>query len=303
MKSSIICIILASFIVDSYALPTTTVSPVDIATTVTKQYHATCAEYAASIKRLADSKTLVLRPGRRWWDEFAWSGGFYLTPNPLNAIAFGASFVLKCASLGGVVIIEFSFDPSDLKCVHTSREWGFFQSDFTGRTNSLDTSAAAQDFWNKQRQLGIDIRTYAERGLPPVPPGEPRPVTPPPTPEQIASIRNDVPSKMWPAYDDFQQYDLIVGAVKMTDRQQRRMDAAINLGMPPIQNPFTQVVLVTDAGKQSLSEKDMNTYVEFSDCSQRSKSSPAKQPAVKAAFKALADQKLRRGFSFWSWDW
>ncbi|KAJ7174522.1 hypothetical protein C8R46DRAFT_1347659 [Mycena filopes] len=276
MKNSIICIILASFIFDSYALPTTTVSPVDIATTVTKQYHATCAEYAASIKSLADSKTLVLRPGRRWWDEFAWSGGFYLTPNPLNAIAFGASFVLKCASLGGVVIIEFSFDPSDLK------------------TNSLDTSAAAQDFWNKQRQLGIDIRTYAERGLPPVPPGEPRPVTPPPTPEQIASIRNDVPSKMWPAYDDFQQYDLIVGAVKMTDRQQRRMDAAINLGMPPIQNPFTQVVLVTDAALQKL------TYIREDALDP---TLAAKQPAVKAAFKALADQKLRRGFSFWSWDW
>ncbi|KAJ7174530.1 hypothetical protein C8R46DRAFT_91223 [Mycena filopes] len=129
MKNSIICIILAFFIVDSYALPATvpatSVPPVDIATTVTKQYHATCAQNVTSIKNAVDSKTLVLRPSRQWWDEFAWSGGFYITPDPLNAVAYGASFLFRCEQSGGVAIMEFSFDPSNLKWVHMSRQCEF----------------------------------------------------------------------------------------------------------------------------------------------------------------------------------
>ncbi|KAJ7165959.1 hypothetical protein C8R46DRAFT_1192450 [Mycena filopes] len=139
--------------------------------------------------------------------------------------------------------------------------------------------------------LGEDIAAYLEHSplpLPPLPPAtDDNPMSqtedkgpPPPTPEQISEIRNSIPSNWWPAYDDFEQYDVIMGAVEMNDWQQQLTEAATNLGMPPIQSPFVQVVLVTDAALQKLS----------------------KQPAVDAAFKLLKPSQgaapQSRGFSF-----
>ncbi|KAJ7174540.1 hypothetical protein C8R46DRAFT_1252183 [Mycena filopes] len=294
MKNSIICIILVSFIVDSYALPPP-LPAVDINPT---QYHATCAKYAPSIKRAVDSKTLVLGPGRRWPDEFTWSGGFYITPDQANAEAYGASFMTDCLSksLGGVVIIEFRFDPSALSL-----------------TTAADDVCDSVRFHKQQDVLGEKIWQYVvenSASLPPPPPPPPatddNPMSqvegkgpPPATPEQISVIRKDtssssVPSDLWPLYDDFEQYDVIVGAVKMNPGQQKCMDAAVSLGMPPIQDPFIQVVLVTDAGKQ-LSYVTVEALK--SDLTR-------KQPAVEQALANLSPPSSpveRRGFGFRPW--
>ncbi|KAJ7174521.1 hypothetical protein C8R46DRAFT_1189290 [Mycena filopes] len=152
--------------------------------------------------------------------------------------------------------------------------------------------------------LGEDIAAYLEHSplpLPPLPPAtDDNPMSqtedkgpPPPTPEQISEIRDSIPSNWWPAYDDFEQYDVIMGAVEMNDWQQQLTEAATNLGMPPIQSPFVQVVLVTDAALQKLSYVGENAL---------DPGLTKKQPAVDAAFKLLKPSQgaapQSRGFSF-----
>lgn len=77
-----------------------------------------------------------------------------------------------------------------------------------------------------------------------------------PNAEQIADIRKDtsslksVPNDRWAFYDEIKDYDVVTGAVPLYSTQQKFMDAAVAVGMPAIQTPFIQVVLITDAGKQ-----------------------------------------------------
>ncbi|KAJ7477534.1 hypothetical protein FB451DRAFT_1173082 [Mycena latifolia] len=97
MLRSVSCIIFAALLAESYALPAPwgrdAMRRTEVAST---QYHATCANYAASIKQAIQTGTLALGPGRTWPDEFAWSA---------NAEAFGAAFLTRCLQYGGVVIM------------------------------------------------------------------------------------------------------------------------------------------------------------------------------------------------------
>lgn len=114
-------------------------------------------------------------------------------------------------------------------------------------------------FWNDQNTLGLAFKAYVKsHNLTPLPfrRGD-RPYAPPDQ-NQIANIRNDPSSSdfvcewLWPVYDDFAQYDVISGAVPISPDQQKKMD---DYGLPiKIQNPFIQVVLVTNTGKLPLPE-------------------------------------------------
>ncbi|KAJ6587963.1 hypothetical protein B0H19DRAFT_1247686 [Mycena capillaripes] len=259
MLCSVSLIILAGLLAEAYAGPVTSrTAPV-----ASTQYHATCARYAASIEQKIKDKTLVLGPGRRWPDEFTWSGGFYVTPDQSNAIAFGASFGTHCLDYGGVVIMEFSFDSSKLK------------------VNPLGTTGSpAEEFWTKQGNFGAAIRAHVTNS--PLPPtlvwsfnplvdisSDDNPTSKskgpiPPTTEQMRVIRKSassgIPNTMWSAYDDLAKYDVVAGAVPMNSAQQKLMNVAVGLGMPAIKPPFIQVVLVTNTGKALLIQ-DLN--VEF----------------------------------------
>jgi chemotaxis signal transduction protein len=52
-------------------------------------------------------------------------------------------------------------------------------------------------------------------------------------------------------YDAF-SFDVVTGVVDLQMNQRPLMDIAVRVGMPRIQNPFTQVVLVTDTGKHPI---------------------------------------------------
>ncbi|KAJ7664657.1 hypothetical protein DFH06DRAFT_1392467 [Mycena polygramma] len=332
MKSSSFLFTFAALLVDTYALPTqvqrgsTTPSvPSRPATnlsdtaatdfgansnptprsTVSVQYHATCAKNAASIKTAMDNKVFSLRPTRRWPDELSWSGGFYVTPDQKNAEAYGAAFLRRCQKKrGGVVIMQFELDSSELAI------------------NPLAAGTAAQNFMDEQESLGTAIREYVEHWLPqpsdssvqppsPISP-VPKPVVPPigvtgegasvpdvgisardtvskpkppkippPIPTEIEKMRVDVESPdkvssdLWEVYDAFAKYDGVIGAVPMNDYQQGLMDIAVKIGMPAIQNPFTQVVLVTNQALQKLryvAQVDLNPAM------------AAKQPALEQPY-------------------
>ncbi|KAJ7622582.1 hypothetical protein DFH06DRAFT_765838 [Mycena polygramma] len=117
--------------------------------TVSRQYHATCAKTAVSIKTDMDNNVFSLLPDRNWPDEFAWSGGFYITPDRSNAVAYGAAFRPDCMErdLGNVVIMEFEFDSLGLN------------------NNPLSAGTAAQNFWNEQHKLGTAILEYIVNSL------------------------------------------------------------------------------------------------------------------------------------------
>ncbi|KAJ7144193.1 hypothetical protein C8R44DRAFT_725164 [Mycena epipterygia] len=266
MRRYISWIVFAALLVDSYALPVTPGSEVVRRTEVTvapTQYHATCATSAKSIQKAMESKTFVLRPGRKWPDEFTWSGGFYMTPDQGNAIAFGADFLTSyCADKGGVEIMKFNFDSSHLVYVLYGSEGVILSSDSFIGVKTLGTTA--QQFFDRQEKLGSAIENYVEHSpsSQPLSENDRNPSQPakfaPPNQEQIADIREDtsssyrVPGDLWSLYDDFAKYDVVSGAVPMKADQQAEMAIAVKAGMPAIQDPFVQVVLVTDTGKHPL---------------------------------------------------
>ncbi|KAJ7477447.1 hypothetical protein FB451DRAFT_1172999 [Mycena latifolia] len=263
MLRSVSCFIFAALLAESYALPAPRGRDVFRRTEVAStQYHATCANYAASIKQAIQTGSLALGPGRTWPDEFAWSGGFYVTPDQANAEAFGAAFLTHCLVLSS----ELSFDPSNLRYLP-------YISEAVISVKPLGTTGSqAQKFWNDQFKLGEAIQKYLAKSpsLPPSsapidegivnddnPTSQTQGVAPP-TQEQITDIREDtssgysVPGDLWPLYDDFANYDVVTGAVPMYAEQQTAMAVAVTFGMPAIQDPFIQVVLVTNTGEQQL---------------------------------------------------
>ncbi|KAJ7438946.1 hypothetical protein B0H11DRAFT_1934903 [Mycena galericulata] len=182
MKSSVSLTFLGALLVQAYALPATSVDEVARRTSVAStQYHATCAAHSEEIQSDIKSEKLSLLPDseRRWPDEFTWSGGFYLTPDRDNAVAFGASFLSYCVgqNKGGVVIMEFSLDTSNLGVAPLS---------------PADGQTENQNFFNQQSMLGTAIRNYlcAKKGLP----NDDNCEVDPPDQEQIADIRQDTSS-------------------------------------------------------------------------------------------------------------
>ncbi|KAJ7101512.1 hypothetical protein B0H15DRAFT_943832 [Mycena belliarum] len=153
------------------------------------------------------SKTFALLPTRGWPDEFAWSGGFYVTPDRGNAEAYGASFLTRCVPRGGVMIMKLDFDPKELKHKSPSSQFKPLHTSATG----VKTFAALSP-----EQIAV-IR-------------------------KDTSSPNHVPSASWVLYDQFKKYDVIVGAVPMHEGQQEAMDIAVKMGMPPIKAPFIQFV-------------------------------------------------------------
>jgi hypothetical protein len=90
------------------------------------------------------------------------------------------------------------------------------------------------------------------------------------TPEEIADMRakpseNKVADALWTVYDDFGQYDVILGAVNQGVKKlsfmnrMLRYHPEITQGIVQMKDPFPQVVLVTDAGKQ-LHDYLLNIY-------------------------------------------
>jgi hypothetical protein len=70
---------------------------------------------------------------------------------------------------------------------------------------------------------------------------------------------------MWSSYDALKTYDVVIGQVPMHQGQQEGMDFAVGYGIRPIHTPFTQVVLLTDAGKYSPSRSELNSNLTESD--------------------------------------
>ncbi|KAJ7178282.1 hypothetical protein C8R46DRAFT_1346463 [Mycena filopes] len=278
MSHFILFNLFASLLAQTYAVP------VPQGTDAPTHYHATCADSASTIQQNIAAGALLLWPSRPWADEFAWSGGTYLTPNQDNAIAYGASFLTHCTAenRGGVVIMGLIFDTAAT------------DSQPALRVNSLGiTGDGPQMFWNDQMKFGMAIREHLD---PKIDPYTTHPTRPPPNPEQMDEIRRDpasltlVPQQMWAAYDELALYDVVTGAVPMHEDQVEATKVAVGYGMPAIQEPFIQVVLVTDTGKSSL------TRIKFVEQVPLDPKLTAKQPALYKKFKPLSarNPNLRR---------
>ncbi|KAJ7154069.1 hypothetical protein C8R46DRAFT_1197078, partial [Mycena filopes] len=274
MSHFILFNLFASLLAQTYAVPV----PQGTSDTPT-HYHAACADSASIIQQNIAAGALLLWPSRKWADEFAWSGGTYLTPNQDNAIAYGASFLTHCTAenRGGVVIMGFNFDTAAT------------DSQPALRVNSLGiTGNGPQMFWNDQMKFGMAIRKYLD---PSINPYRVPPTRPPPNPDQMDAIRRDpeslVPQQMWAAYDELALYDVVTGAVAMNKGQVEATEVAVRYGMPAIQDPFVQVVLVTNTAL---------TRIQFVKQTPLDRTLTAKQPALYNEFERLSagNPHLRR---------
>ncbi|KAJ7217626.1 hypothetical protein C8J57DRAFT_1395515 [Mycena rebaudengoi] len=233
MTRSLSLIIFAALLAESYALPSTISRKIRRTEVATTQYHATCGDIATIIKQQMDSTddTFALLPGRRWPDEFTWSGGFYVTPVKANAVTYGAAFLDHCVTdnRGGVVIIEFGFDASHL---------------------AVMPNIQGQPFYDAQGALGNAIRKKLGLGDHEWGDGNA-----PPDKDEIADMRMDTSSSSvpWSSYDALAPYDVVIGEVPLQPPQQEFMDWAEGFGIAPLQPPFTQVVLVTNTAMGALS--------------------------------------------------
>ncbi|KAJ7928336.1 hypothetical protein B0H13DRAFT_1860532 [Mycena leptocephala] len=253
MKRSTYSIIFLALLAESYVLPTSPESAIVRRDEIPSPlYHATCRDIFEEIKQGSTGGKLNLKPVRHWPDEFTWSGlvqrslsaplapgGFYMTPNEADARAFGAVYRERlCKPQGGLVILQATLDSSKVRAKFV-----------------VNTENEARPVWNDQNALGKSIRESFD--LPPSFPNEKDTVK---TAVEIADMRanpsqNKVPDQLWPVYDDFVQYDVIVGAVNQDKTMKSFMDR--NLKYYPkitqgIQDPFPQVVLVTDTAMQAL---------------------------------------------------
>ncbi|KAJ7126654.1 hypothetical protein C8R46DRAFT_1247807 [Mycena filopes] len=264
MSASVLSFILATLLAASYALPAPPPPAAGTRATTAEstQYHATCADNVTTIasQTAPNNHTLSLLSDRRWPNEFTWSGGFYLTPNEDNAVAFGAAFLPHCVPRGGVVVMSSS-SLLVLVCNDDQPCLAEFDFDTTTspplRVNGLgvhfDVGRRATNFDSAQAKFGLAVRKYLLKGAPEEP--LEANVGPPPSPEVIEVMREDAASPymvdagLWAAYDDLANYDVIVGSKKMTDDQQGYAHQAAEVGLPVPQSPFIQVVLVTERGK------------------------------------------------------
>ncbi|KAJ7261434.1 hypothetical protein C8J57DRAFT_1232301 [Mycena rebaudengoi] len=164
--------------------------------------------------------------------------GFYVTPVKQNAKTYGTVFLTKCVARGGVVIMEFSFNTFPPLAVNPKIQ------DRTLPT--LKTSF--RQFWNAQFALGNAIRDRLGYGKFTAGDGHM-----PPEEDEIADMKKDtlpgsVGQERWSSYDDLAPYDVVIGEVPLTDGQQKFMNAVQKFGIGPFEDPFTQVVLVTNTG-------------------------------------------------------
>ncbi|KAJ7181202.1 hypothetical protein C8R46DRAFT_1211463 [Mycena filopes] len=234
-----------------------TSSKISRRTLSTTQFHATCKNFASSIQSKVQAGTFTLQPDRIFPNEFTWSGGFYITPDEDKAQLFGATFLAdKCASLGGTVVMEFNFDSSALKV-----------------NNIGTTTSVVNTFQANQGRLGQAIIRFLKRQVQttaaaPDPPTDngisqddnPAPSTPAvqiPTQDQVEAFLTDrvFNTQNKAALAAMKDVDVVAGAGLLTPSQRVAIEDAGNaaVGIPPLKEPFNQVVLVTDKGKQSLS--------------------------------------------------
>ncbi|KAJ7657314.1 hypothetical protein DFH06DRAFT_1473288 [Mycena polygramma] len=255
-------IIFAALLTESYAVPINSRTPAP-ATLPTTQYHVTCGTAAASIQKQMTagvSSALRLGPARRWPDEFTWSGGFYLTPSRANAEAFGLAFKRQsCATKGGLVTLEFTFDMSSVNVKalgdtgSAPQTFMTAQKDFGDALRAHLTKAGQSPtlLWSPSIDDGLDLNPTAKLS-----PG----ILLPPTSTQIIALRKDattgISPEKWAAYDALAPYDVVTGAVPLAKHQQQGLDFAVTQGMPPIQPPFEQVVLVTNTAVSQLKYKN-----------------------------------------------
>ncbi|KAJ7479616.1 hypothetical protein FB451DRAFT_1171716 [Mycena latifolia] len=226
-----------------------------------KQFHATCRTFAASIEKAVKGGTFALQPERIWPNEFTWSGGFYVTPDESNAQLFGATFLANtCADKGGVVVLEFSLDTTDLQVKEvTAAEVNKF------RSVQGQLGGAFQRFLKKQKAAD------AAAADPPADDGianDDNPAnTPPkialPTAEQLETMTTTKgalspvtkkETELRQAFADFKPLDVVAGAGPLTATQKVLIEDASSpeVGMPPLEEPFNQVVLVTDKAMAQL---------------------------------------------------
>ncbi|KAJ7261058.1 hypothetical protein C8J57DRAFT_1232614 [Mycena rebaudengoi] len=228
-----------------------------------KQFHATCKTFAASIESAIKAGTFALQPERIWPNEFTWSGGFYVTPDEQNAQLFGATFLANnCKDKGGVVVLgmsgfQLSLDTSGLEVKDVG-------------TNKVIVNKFRAD----QARLGGAFQRFLKKNLAPEPPADQgisaddnpavqAPLIPLPTPEQIEQAKqtkNALNTVNLKTFEDFKTVDVVAGAGPFAASQRVLIEDASNpeVGIPPLSEPFNQVVLVTDKGKHAfLSKYDM----------------------------------------------
>jgi hypothetical protein len=203
-----------------------------------------------------------LQPERIWPNEFTWSGGFYVTPDEDKAQLFGATFLAdKCADKGGVVVMKFSLNQSALKVQEIP-------------------SAQVTAFRSQQSRLGGAIQRFLKKQAP----ADTTPADPPadeniskddnpavqpplialPTQAQLDLIIQTASSlsplkakqtELLKVLDDFKTVDVVAGAGPLTNSQKVAIADAGSPGVkiPPLTEPFNQVVLVTDKAMKALS--------------------------------------------------
>ncbi|KAJ6575634.1 hypothetical protein DFH09DRAFT_377455, partial [Mycena vulgaris] len=229
----------------------------------TTQYHATCRDYASSIESAVKGGTFALQADRTWPNEFTWSGGFYVTPDENKAQLFGAIFLADtCSTQGGVVIIEFNFDTSQLNVKDVGTDVSTVNK-FRGLQSRL---GGAFTRWLRKQQ--------PSDAAPPDPPADDgignddNPADPPPrvalpTTDQITTMKNTKGSlspvsrtenQLWQAYSDLSTVDVVSGAGSFSQAQATLIADATNpaVGMPPLVAPFNQVVLITNKAMGKL---------------------------------------------------
>ncbi|KAF9017730.1 hypothetical protein BDZ89DRAFT_369050 [Hymenopellis radicata] len=212
----------------------------------TTQFHATCRSFAASIKSAVKAGTFKLQPKRIWPNEFTWSGGFYISPDEGKAQLFGATFLAyPCADKGGVVVLEFSFDTSNLQ------------------VKDVGTNKSIVDkFRGTQAKLGGAITRFLKKNPvdPPADEGVGNDDSPsanhiPPIPSN--AVVEGIPAKALPAvlktaFEEFKTVDVVAGAGSLAASQRVLIEDAQQVGLPPLKEPFNQVVLVTDKAMKNL---------------------------------------------------
>ncbi|KAH8797718.1 hypothetical protein DL96DRAFT_1688473 [Flagelloscypha sp. PMI_526] len=183
------------------------------------QFHATCKDYATSILSDIEKQEFRLKPNRDWPDEFSWKGGFYLTPELSHAEAYARAFLPgRCKDLGGMVVIA----------------------------SKKDESEKGEAFREDQTLIAKAIKGHIT--------GTNKPV-----PEQDADFVAKVeavlktPSTMQ-KFTDIQNADFLVGFAPLTVRQKELIAEAAKKypGLPVLEEPFEQVVVLTDTGMAKL---------------------------------------------------
>jgi hypothetical protein len=85
-----------------------------------------------------------------------------------------------------------------------------------------------------------------------------------PTDDQITAMKNDpkalspvktTSDQLWQGYTDLSTVDVVAGAGSFSQSQQTLMEDAANplVDIPKLNDPFNQVVLITDKGMQAFS--------------------------------------------------